>query len=243
MRCINCNKSIVDGSQICGSCGAKVIVPPIQEGENEKNKRRKFFGIILIVFLVLVFFIGAYVFQGKSSLDDMVKEITSNDSITQDNLNAVLDIGWQEYIAPSGNFSVQFPTTPTFTTEDVTIDSLKNPLIMESYKSVQSDGTGYAVVFTTYPDEVDMSVPEDNLQGSVEGSVSALNGELISSTFGNFGIYKSVDFTVYIKETNTYFQGKNIIVGNSLYGLEFIYKATGLRSSQFDTFTNSFTLL
>src|SRR3989344_4448926 len=93
-----------------------------------------------------------------------------------------------------------------------------------------------------YPSQVDTSVPETNLEGSVNGTVQSIDGTLISSNFTYFGTYRAIEYLIYKKDGNAYIKGKNILVGQNMYQIAVAYEPSNSSNVQFDRFANSFQL-
>src|SRR3989344_4977360 len=80
------------------------------------------------------------------------------------------------------------------------------------------------ITFINYPSQVDTSVPETNLEGSVNGTVQSIDGTLISSNFTYFGTYRAIEYLIYKKDGNAYIKGKNILVGQNMYQIAVAYE-------------------
>src|SRR3989344_2714754 len=104
------------------------------------------------------------------------------------------------------------------------------------------NGAFYLITFINYPSQVDTSVPETNLEGSVNGTVQSIDGTLISSNFTYFGTYRAIEYLIYKKDGNAYIKGKNILVGQNMYQIAVAYEPSNSSNVQFDRFANSFQL-
>jgi hypothetical protein len=113
---------------------------------------------------------------------------------------------------------------------------------MEMYSAEESNGNYYFITFTTYPAQVDTSVPENNLEGSVNGTVQSIDGTLISSNFTYFESYRAVEYLIYKKDGSAYIKGKNIMVGQTIYQIAVAYEPANSSNVQFEKFANSFQL-
>jgi hypothetical protein len=98
---------------------------------------------------------------------------------------AQLDVGnWKSYDRPG--FSAKFPSPPAMETQHITQSGLDIDLTI--YKA--DLGTShYTVSFVTYPSTVDVSTPQNNLNGAV-------NGALQSSGIKNVHVVKQAATTV-----------------------------------------------
>lgn len=87
MFCPNCGNRVEDGEEFCASCGARIAGTPENEeyarndaGEynnaaDEKETRRKWKGIKVILPLILVTFIAVFAWVKKDSLSPLLEKI------------------------------------------------------------------------------------------------------------------------------------------------------------------------
>lgn len=147
---------------------------------------------------------------------------------------------WKEFNSTIGNFKVMLPNYPSHEFSDEKIPNSTITFKADTYIAI-SEGVTYMIQFTTYPDQVDISNPENNLEGSINGMVSSTNGnKLISSSMVNHGSNKAIDYL--IQNNSTYIKGKNIMVGHSLYIIAVSYETNQLEETKYNRFINSFQL-
>ena len=195
--------------------------------------------------LAIVIFILAYS-GGRYLMSEGISAITSNRSekATEKRVtNYFDDTGvWKSFSSTLGKFTVNFPIYPTHETQPLSFAGLNQSVNAEIYSAVQSDETTYMVEYMKYPEAVDVSIPENNLEGSVNGAVQGMGGVLISSKFINFGTYKAVESLIYKKEGGIYMKSRNILVGRNMYVIAVVYEAINESSVEYDKFVNSFQL-
>ena len=155
---------------------------------------------------------------------------------------------WKEFDSTIGHFKASFPVYPSHTTTPVNLPGLNQTMYLETYGGAQSDGTTYAVNFVAYPQQIDTSIPQNNLDGSVNGSVQTTGGTLMSSNLSHFLNYPSIDYLIRVSDMSdpsgyAYMKGRNLLVGHDLYQILIEYEGKDAANVQFDKFVNSFQLL
>lgn len=196
--------------------------------------------VVGITSFILAFVVMKYITQeGISAVRDGV----SKNQATQKVTNYFTDNStWKDFNSTLGNFRASFPVYPAHETEPLNLAGLSQPVNMEIYSAEESNGVFYLITFINYPSQVDTSVQENNLEGSVNGAVQSMDGTLISSNFTYFGTYRAIEFLIYKKDGSSYIKGKNILVGQNLYSIMVGYEPSNSSNVQFDRFANSFQL-
>jgi hypothetical protein len=135
--------------------------------------------VIGIVVFILAFVVVKYITQeGISAVSDGISKNKTEKVVT----NYFTDTStWKDFNSTLAGFKATFPVYPTHETEPLDFGGYS--LNMEMYSAESSNGVFYAINFVTYPNEVDTSVPENNLEGSVNVTLQSIDGELISSNF------------------------------------------------------------
>lgn len=112
------------------------------------------------------------------------------------------------------------------------------------YSAEESNGSFYLITFTEYPPQIDMinAIPEDVLEGSMNGTIKSLDGTLVSSNFTYFGSYRAIDYLIYKKDGTAYVKGKNILVDQRMYQIIVSYEPKNSSDIQYNKFVNSFLL-
>lgn len=149
---------------------------------------------------------------------------------------------WQVFSSKSDGFSVNLPKKPEHVQQ--TIDIPKSDLKIEynTYLSEPSDTVVYVISVWNYPSQIDMSKPEVNLQDGFGGMLSALPGsEVLNMRMTEIQGFKALEFLV--KNEDIYFQGKLILVHNTLYQVFTVYKSSEDMSENYIRFMDSFKLV
>lgn len=149
---------------------------------------------------------------------------------------------WQEFTAASQGFSVEVPSTPDHIKQKIDIPNTRMILEYNTYISEPSDKVVYVISVWEYPAEVDMSHPEINLQDGFNGMLAALpDARVLSKEISDVQGFKSLEF--HVKSEDILFQGKVIIVHNTLYQVFTVYRESVDMKSDYTRFINSFKLL
>lgn len=147
---------------------------------------------------------------------------------------------WREFHSPIGQFAAEFPTYPSHDTDSFNAPGIDASIRYDSYSS-EADGVYYAVNVFSYPPEVDTSVPDNNLEGSLNGMLTTTESELISSSLGYFKGHRAMDFSMYSKD-GVNIKGKIVAVDNTFYQMMAAYESADANASDFQKFINSFEL-
>lgn len=100
----------------------------------------------------------------------------------------------------------------------------------------------FVVSVWNYPVQIDMSKPDVNLKDGFGGMLSALPGsEVKNMQMSKIGGFHALEFLV--ENEDILFQGKLIIVHNTLYQVFTVYKNAEDMTKNYDHFINSFKLL
>lgn len=149
---------------------------------------------------------------------------------------------WKNYKYPQSGFAIDFPKKPEYVQQSVDIPKSKLKISYETYLSEPTDNVVFVVSVWNYPGQIDMSKPEVNLQDGFNGMISALPGsETKSMKIQDFEGFKALEFLV--QNENIFFQGKLILVHNTLYQVFTVYKNTEDMKNNFNHFINSFELI
>lgn len=184
--------------------------------------------IVFFIMAILIVLFASVFDQGYKGATTQVNNYFSNTG------------EWKEFNSTIGNFKVMLPNYPSHESNDEKIPNSNLTFKADTYTAV-SEGVTYMIQFTTYPDQTDVTNPENNLEGSINGMVSSTNGNrLISSNMTNYGTNKAVDYL--IQNNTTYVKGKNIMVGHSLYMLVVSYETNKLDEAKYNQFIDSFQL-
>jgi hypothetical protein len=149
---------------------------------------------------------------------------------------------WTNYPFKDSGFSVDFPKKPEKVEQSIDVPKSNLKIHYETYLSEPSDHVVFVVSVWNYPSKIDMSKPEVNLQDGFSGMLSALPGsEVKDMKMGTLDGFKDLEFLV--KNEDIYFQGKLILVYNTLYQVFTVYKNTEDMSKNYSHFIDSFKLI
>lgn len=155
---------------------------------------------------------------------------------------AVTKEEWKKFSSAKNGFYVELPTIPDHVSQKVDIPQTELSIKYDTYISEPSESVVYVISVWYYPAEIDMSKPEVNLQDGFGGMLSALPGsQVLKMEIGEFSDkFKALDFLV--KHEDVFFQGKLILVYNTLYQVFSVYKENMDVKGNYERFMNSFTL-
>ncbi len=242
MFCTKCGNQKNSEKEACQNCEQQVQ----EELPAPKTPKQKFKSFLVSAVSIVVFLLA---FGIMRVLTDEGLSFFEKKKNTQETQNTVVNYftdtsSWKEFNSTLGGFKASFPSYPTHETTPLDILELGQPINMEMYSSEHSDDIIYAVTFIAYPPSIELgSNSADNLEGSVNGSIQATGGTLISSSFSTFAGHSAIDYLVYISDKGMYTKGKNILVGKTLYQIVAIYESKNSTKIEFDKFVNSFQLL
>jgi hypothetical protein len=149
---------------------------------------------------------------------------------------------WTKFTSKEDGFSVDLPKKPEHIQQTIDIPKTDLKINYNTYLSEPSDNVVYVISVWNYPAQIDMSKPEVNLQDGFGGMLSALPGsEVMNMRMSEVQGYKALEFLV--KNEDIYFQGKLILVHNTLYQVFTVYKNTVDMSDDYIHFIDSFKLL
>jgi hypothetical protein len=211
--------------------------------QNQNNQSPNKMKSVAVALIGIIAFIGAFVIvryitsEGISAVSDGISKNKTEKVVT----NYFTDTStWKDFNSTLAGFKATFPAYPAHETEPIDFGGYS--LNMEMYSAESQNGVFYAINFITYPNEVDTSVPENNLEGSVNGTLQSIDGELISSDFTYFGQHRAVEYLIHKKDGTAYVKGKNILVGQSMYQIVVAYEPADSSNVEFEKFADSFQL-
>lgn len=149
---------------------------------------------------------------------------------------------WKEFSSHDNGFVVEFPKLPDHIHQKVKIPKTELELEYDTYVSEPSENVVYVVSVWNYPTQIDMSKPEVNLKDGFSGMIAALPGsEVEHMKMVDVQGFKALEFLV--KNDELYFQGKLILVHNTLYQVFAVYKDKEKMAKDYKRFASSFKLL
>jgi len=149
---------------------------------------------------------------------------------------------WSAFTSSEDGFSVDLPKKPEHVQQTIDIPKTDLKIDYNTYLSEPSDNVVYVISVWNYPSQIDMSKPEVNLQDGFGGMLSALPGsEVLNMRMTEVQGHKALEFLV--KNDDIYFQGKLILVHNTLYQVFTVYKNSEDMSDNYIHFIDSFKLI
>lgn len=151
-------------------------------------------------------------------------------------------LDWKNYSFANSGFSVDLPKKPENVQQSIEVPKSNLKINYETYLSEPNDNIVYVISVWNYPSEIDMSKPEVNLKEGFGGMLSALPGsEVVKQEMTEVDGFNALEFLV--KNQDIYFQGKLLLVHNTLYQIFTVYKNTEDMKSNYPRFINSFKLI
>lgn len=203
-----------------------------------KSKMNKFALNAIILTASIAFLSGC-------SLNSSNKSSQAQDAVNKafDYMTKADGEEWRVFNSSIGRFEAKFPSYPVTEKEVVQIPDSTLTINMYFFISEVDDHGAYIVGVSKYPDEVDVSVPEINLENAMNGMlISTEDNELIDSNLTDFDIYKSIDFTIENNNLEIYKKGKIILADNVLYQILLIREKEHFNEDDYNKFINSFSL-
>lgn len=149
---------------------------------------------------------------------------------------------WTAFTSTEDGFSVDLPTNPEHVSQTIDIPNSPMKISYDTFISEPDDSTVYVISVWDYPPQVDMSKPEVNLQDGFGGMLSALPGsEVQEMKMTDVDGFAALEFLV--KNEDIFFQGKLILVHNTLYQVFTVYKDDADMKGDYNHFISSFKLI
>jgi hypothetical protein len=145
---------------------------------------------------------------------------------------------WKEFTSPVGGFKAVFPTYPQHTTDTQTIPNSRVTVKSDGYESDLANGTRYMINVFSYSEGLNVSNPDNNLEGALNGMISSTPGnKVLSSNIENSGKYPTLNFL--IQNQQYYLKGKAIMAGRTMYQMMVVYENANYSEADYDKFLNS----
>lgn len=238
-KCSSCGEIINNNGKFCKGCGMEVLHNKSSNEDKEETRKGKT-SFLQGVFGIIAFVIAFSVVSNLTKNGFSYFKNKNTSSKVENYFSETLE--WKEFNSALAGFYVLFPVYPSHESTPTYSSALEETITLELYSSEQKDGTTYAVAYIKYPEKTNTSVPENNLEGALNGMLQGNGSKLISSNFSNFNSYKAVDFVAYIEKDGIYIKGKIILAGKVLYQLQVIYETKNSANVQYDKFINSFKI-
>lgn len=149
---------------------------------------------------------------------------------------------WHEFKAPSGLFTVAFPSLPQHATEKQGDPKTKEMRHYDMYVSEQDNGTIFMISMITSLENKPTQINEAVLS-RVMNEMLAMNpqSKVKKMQMGKYQNNPAMDFSIENNEVNI--DGKAFAKGNTLFVLTSVAKLGNYNRAEFDHFVNSFKFL
>ncbi|AAP05337.1 hypothetical protein [Chlamydia caviae] len=152
---------------------------------------------------------------------------------------------WKRYdYTKSCGFSAEFPGDPDHSGQIIEVPQSELTIRYDTYVTeTQSDNTVYVVSVWEYPEKVDVSRPELNLQEGFSGMLQALpESQVLFMQAKEVQGHKALEF--WISCEDIYFRGMLVSVNHTLYQVFMVYKNKNAKAldKEYETFTKSFKI-
>ncbi|MEO8581770.1 MAG: hypothetical protein ABI425_04340 [Patescibacteria group bacterium] len=192
-------------------------------------------GIVFSILFVLITLAVSAFYYGEGNAFDNSTTTTkpTSNTITANAQQST----WQMFTSVEGNFRINLPTYPTQSSSTDQIKGLDVPTTQ--YTSIATNGDQYMVQYAVYPVKLDSKL---TLEGTVNGSVNSdPTNKLVESSFTTHQNFPAVDYVIYNNGESLYINGRNILVGSTLYMTLVVSKDR--LPSDYTKFINSFELI
>ncbi|WP_407473256.1 hypothetical protein ACH8ZP_01140 [Chlamydia pneumoniae] len=185
--------------------------------------------------------------QAKSGFLGKVKGWFSKKEIQEEaRILPVKDsLSWKRYdYTSSSGFSVEFPGEPDHSGQIVEVPQSEITIRYDTYVTeTHPDNTVYVVSVWEYPEKVDISRPELNLQEGFSGMMQALpESQVLFMQARQIQGHKALEFWIVCEDV--YFRGMLISVNHTLYQVFMVYKNKNPQAldKEYEAFSQSFKI-
>ncbi|WP_100934876.1 hypothetical protein [Candidatus Chlamydia corallus] len=152
---------------------------------------------------------------------------------------------WKRYdYTSSCGFSVEFPGDPDHSGQIVEVPQSEITIRYDTYVTeTLSDNTVYVVSVWEYPEKVDISRPELNLQEGFSGMMQALpESQVLFMQATQIQGHRALEFWIVCEDI--YFRGMLISVNHTLYQVFMVYKNKNPQAldKEYEAFSQSFKI-
>jgi hypothetical protein len=190
-------------------------------------KAIKFFAVVLIALVLLVFFLRPVIRY----------EIIKNHWIKIPSIIPTNE--WEKFSSPEGKFSVWFPGIPDLTNVVINVSNVD---ISQPCYFIWNRQTEYAVNYSDLPKSLEMLKSEQKFDLS-QKAVGAEVGKIVYQKKFEFENYPGREFE-YVVDGKVNYSGRVrlILVGDRLYQMIVIFLTANPHTADRDAFYNSFRL-
>jgi len=205
----------------------------------------------LIVLMVALFVVVGFFMVGhlKDSVDPLsLKGNGSEKTLKSDRENNKFSSTeeyfntWREFIAPSGNFKVLFPSFPQHVTQQELDPKTQEKRKYETFIVADENGTVFMISVITYLHGLDEKKVEEKLKSAVtDMQVRNKENQLKEMHASKFDDHKAVDFS--LVNGDLLVTGKVFANQNVIYMLNIVNKSEGFHPEELAFFLNSFKII
>ncbi|MCE4562709.1 hypothetical protein INQ51_00180 [Maribellus sp. CM-23] len=220
---------------------ASSSVPP--KRRKRKLTKSQLIGIIVGAIVAAVFTqIGKYAATELKEFIQM-RKIESVEFAAPDTTN------WNSFTCDKANFEMLFPQTPMELSQDVEVENGELRVVMYMYEPELGADANllYGASFTIYPDMIDSDEMsgeqlEAFFENSIGGTVTGMEGRLLSTYVIDYNGYPGREINVEIKNGMAVAKVRSYLVKNTMYMLQVIYPAKHSFNTSVNYFLDSFKL-
>lgn len=152
-------------------------------------------------------------------------------------------LSWKRYdYTQESGFAIQFPESPEHSEQVIEVPQSDLAIRYDTYVAeTPSDSTVYVVSVWEYPEKIDISRPELNLQEGFAGMLYALpESQVLYLKATALQGHKALEF--WIACDDVYFRGMLVSVNHTLYQVFMVYKGRSpeILDKEYSTFIQSF---
>ncbi len=214
----------------------------------QKRTKRKLTKSQLIGIIVGAVVAAVFTQVGKYAATEL-KEVIQMRKIESVEFAASDTTNWNSFTCDKANFEMMFPKTPAEYSQDVQteIGDLKVILYMYEPKLGSDANMLYGASFTIYPDVVDSQKMSDEqletfFENSIDGTVSSVQGKLLSTYVIDYNGYPGREINIEIKDGMAVTKMRSYLVKNTMYIMQVIYPAKFNFNISVNYFLDSFKL-
>ena len=209
MRCTNCKKEVIEGSEFCSHCGSKINNEDNMtnrkntNGEENSKSKRKFYGLILAIIIVILIILGSiYIVttnkKGSNNDNSSQNEYIQQNSITKEEIENLFirNLSDEEWVKE--NLFIK----KDYFGDDVTVYTKQNVSIAKANDYVRIAVIEYEQPFTrnckvlTYKDG---NIQINDLQNSRDGYILDTEKNILYQYFQDMG---SIGYNIYLVTEN-----------------------------------------
>lgn len=150
---------------------------------------------------------------------------------------------WKTFSDKETGFSVSFPCEPVTSKKTIEIPQSNISITYNTYVCETNKDSVYVISVWEYPEQIDISKPEVNLQEGFAGMLSALpESQVLLMKSSERNGFKSLEF--WVKNEDVFFRGELVSVNHKLYQIFFVYRDKEGEEviKDYSTFIDSFSI-